>query len=100
MNAGFQHPFPAAMQSVGRRKIVSAQDAVRLIRPGNTVATGGFVGIGFAEEIAVALEQLFLDTGSLENDAPRNLTLVYAGGQGDGALKGLNHFAHQGSFGG
>ncbi|MFL9966981.1 acyl CoA:acetate/3-ketoacid CoA transferase [Paraburkholderia sediminicola] len=96
MNAGFQHPFPAAMHSVGRRKIVSAQDAVRLIRLGNTVATGGFVGIGFAEEIAVALEQLFLDTGSLENDAPRNLTLVYAGGQGDGALKGLNHFAHQG----
>jgi propionate CoA-transferase len=34
------------------------------------VATGGFVGIGFAEEIAVALEQLFLHTGSLENDAP------------------------------
>jgi propionate CoA-transferase len=96
MNAGFQHPFPASMQTVGRGKIVTAQDAVRLIRPGNTVATGGFVGIGFAEEIAVALEQLFLDTGNVENDAPRNLTLVYAGGQGDGALKGLNHFAHQG----
>jgi propionate CoA-transferase len=96
MSAGFHHPFPVAMQSVGRGKIVNALDAVRLIREGNTVATGGFVGIGFAEEIAVALEQLFLDTSSLENDAPRNLTLVYAGGQGDGALKGLNHFAHHG----
>lgn len=64
------------MQSVGRGKIVSALDTVRLIREGNTVATGGFVGIGFADEIAVALEQLFLDTGSLGNDTPRNLTLV------------------------
>ena len=37
-------------------KIVSAADAVRLIRDGDTVATCGFVGIGFAEEIAIALE--------------------------------------------
>jgi len=43
-------------------KIVSAEDAVRLIRTGDTVATGGFVGIGFAEEIAVALEALYLST--------------------------------------
>ncbi len=42
-------------------KLVSALDAVKLIRHGDTVATGGFVGIGFAEEIAVALEALFLD---------------------------------------
>ena len=41
-------------------KIVSAEEAVRLIRDGDTVATGGFVGIGFAEEIAVALEQHYL----------------------------------------
>ncbi len=53
---------------------------MRLIREGDTVATGGFVGIGFAEGIAVALEELFLAT---EGDAirPGNLTLVYAGGQ-------------------
>ena len=41
-------------------KIVSAAEAVGLIRSGNTVATGGFVGIGFAEEIAIALEALHL----------------------------------------
>ncbi|MBS0494153.1 MAG: acyl CoA:acetate/3-ketoacid CoA transferase, partial [Proteobacteria bacterium] len=74
-----------------RSKIVSAQEAVRLIRDGDTVATGGFVGIGFAEELAIALEQRFLSESH-----PRNLTLVYAAGQGDGKDKGLNHFGHDG----
>jgi propionate CoA-transferase len=96
MSAGFQHPFPAATSSLARGKIVSGQEAVRLIRPGNTVATGGFVGIGFAEEVAVALEQLFLDSGQNGTDVARDLTLVYAGGQGDGAGRGLNHLAHEG----
>ena len=78
-------------------KIVSAAEAVRLIHDGNTVATSGFVGIGFAEGIAVALEERFLamlaETGA---GAPRDLTLVYAAGQGDGKQRGLNHFGHQG----
>jgi acyl CoA:acetate/3-ketoacid CoA transferase len=41
-------------------KLVTAAEAVRRIRDHDTVATGGFVGIGFAENIAVALEQRFL----------------------------------------
>ena len=47
-------PMIEALLDGQRDKIVSAADAVRLIRPGDTVATGGFVGIGFAEAIAVA----------------------------------------------
>ena len=85
-------------QLIGKRnKIVSAADAVRLIRDGDTVATGGFVGIGFAENIAIALEQRFLgaDTQSLAG-SPCNLTLVYAAGQGDGKERGLNHLGHEG----
>jgi propionate CoA-transferase len=74
-------------------KIVTAAQAVRLIHSGNTVATGGFAGIGFAEEVAVALQTLFL---SGDAACPKDLTLMYAAGQGDGKERGLNHLAHVG----
>jgi len=78
-------------------KIVSAAEAVRLIHDGDTVATGGFVGIGFAEGIAIALEKRFVDTKTeVGIGSPQQLTLVYAAGQGDGRDRGLNHFGHKG----
>jgi propionate CoA-transferase len=77
-------------------KIVTAEEAVRLIRDGDTVATGGFVGIGFAEDIAVALEAQYLSKDVPASEKPRNLTLVYAAGQGDGKERGLNHLGHEG----
>ena len=74
-----------------RTKIVTAAEAAEVVHSGDTVATGGFVGSGFAEGLAEALEKRFLETGQ-----PADLTLVYAAGQGDGQGKGLNHFAHKG----
>ena len=88
-------PLPAVL-SRENGKLVSAREAVRLIRDGDTVATSGFVGIGFAEEIAMAIRDMCLES---DDDAPvtlkkpGNLTLVYAAGQGDGKERGLNHFA-------
>jgi len=80
-----------------RNKVVNAFEAVRLIHDGDTVATSGFVGIGFAEGIAVALEQRFLQTQTETGlGSPQNLTLVYAAGQGDGQGRGLNHLGHPG----
>ncbi len=80
-----------------RDKVVSASEAVLLINNGDTVATTGFVGIGFAEEIAVALEARFLAAQSETGvGVPSNLTLVYAAGQGDGDKRGLNHLGHLG----
>jgi propionate CoA-transferase len=80
-------------------KIVSAAQAVARIPSGATLATGGFVGIGFPEGVAIALEQRFLDSSQSAADGigePRGLSLVYAGGQGDGKERGLNHLAHKG----
>ena len=94
-----QHPALPFLRNSEKGKIVTAAEAVRLIRDGDTVATGGFVGIGFAEEIAVALEELYLASDAdapYTQGKPRNLTLVYAAGQGDGKDRGLNHFAHPG----
>jgi len=89
----------AALHTFEHGKVVAARQAVALIRDGDTVATSGFVGIGFAENIAVALEERFLaaareDPGGI--GSPRNLTLVYAAGQGDGKERGLNHLGHAG----
>jgi propionate CoA-transferase len=94
-----QHPALPFLRAPEKGKVVTAEEAVRLIRDGDTVATGGFVGIGFAEEIALALEALYLANegeAPYTQGKPRNLTLVYAAGQGDGKDRGLNHFAHEG----
>ncbi len=87
------HPMLSALtpDRAKKGKIISAEEAVRVIRNGDTIATGGFVGTGFAEEIAIALEDYFI-----QNDRPRDLTLVYAAGQGDGGERGLNHLGHEG----
>lgn len=72
-------------------KVVSARDAVSVIQDGAVVASSGYGGHGVAEAVMAAVEERFLD-----EEAPRDLTLVWAGGQGDMAHRGLNHFGHEG----
>ncbi|QQS55558.1 MAG: acyl CoA:acetate/3-ketoacid CoA transferase [Candidatus Competibacteraceae bacterium] len=91
-----QHPLLASLHIPERGKVVSAREAVTLIRPGDTLATSGFVGTGFAEDIACAIEALYLSPDAPVLDKLRDLTLVYAAGQGDGKTRGLNHFGHEG----
>jgi propionate CoA-transferase len=76
---------------MARNKVIGVDEAVETVLSGDTVATGGFVGIGFPEHLAVALERRFLASG-----APSDLTLVFTAGQGDGKGRGLNHFGHPG----
>jgi propionate CoA-transferase len=72
-------------------KFLTAAEAVKLVTSNSTIATGGFVGNAVPEELEIAIENRFVETGE-----PRNLTLVYAAGQGDGKTRGLNHFGHEG----
>ncbi|MDU2066486.1 MAG: acyl CoA:acetate/3-ketoacid CoA transferase [Sporomusaceae bacterium] len=72
-------------------KVITKQEAVALIHDGATVATSGFLGSGHPEAITAQVEETFL-----QSQSPKNLTLVYAAGQGDGKDLGLNHFGHAG----
>jgi len=72
-------------------KVISALEASKLIKNGDTVGVSGFVGNGHPEALSDAIEKRFLKEG-----APKNLTLMYCAGQGDGKDLGLNHFGNEG----
>ena len=74
-----------------RNKIVSADEAIAIIRDGDTVCVSGFVGIGTPDELILALERRFL-----RERHPSALTLVFAAAPGDGKERGLNRLAHAG----
>ena len=50
-----------------KNKVMTAEEAVKLIKPGDTVAVSGFIGMGHPEEISKAVEDSFLKTGSPNN---------------------------------
>lgn len=74
-----------------RRKVHTADEAVSVIRDGDTVSISGFVGVGTPDELLLAVERRFLNTGH-----PRDLTLIFAAAPGDGGDRGLNCLAHEG----
>lgn len=77
---------------MGIPKFISAKDAVKLVKSGDTICVVGFVSMGHPEELTYELEKSFMETGQ-----PKDLTLTYAAGQGDGQnMVGCNRFAHEG----
>ncbi len=71
---------------------VTADEAVQVIRSGDTILIGGSGG-GHAvpEALLAALEKRFL-----AEKEPRNITAVHPVGLGDGTTKGAGHLAHEG----
>jgi propionate CoA-transferase len=54
-------------------KIVSADEAVAIIRDCDTLWTSGFVGVGTPDELLLALEKRYRETRH-----PSDLTLLFA----------------------
>lgn len=74
-----------------RKKVVTASQAIAILRDGDTLCCSGFGSNGVPVELILALEKRFLESGT-----PRNLTLLFGGGPGDGGAGGANHLGHEG----
>lgn len=74
-----------------RNKVVTADEAARLISDGDVLTTSGFVGIGVPDALLDAVARRFEAEGH-----PRDLGLVFAAGQGDGGERGLNRLGAEG----
>src|ERR1700738_5509538 len=74
-----------------KNKIVSADEAIAIVREGDTLCVSGFVGSGPPDELILGLERRYL-----KERHPSNLTLVFAAAPGDGKERGLNRLAHKG----
>jgi propionate CoA-transferase len=72
-------------------KITSVADAVGLIQHRDVIAVSGYGTNGVPEKILQAVGERFLATNE-----PRDLTIMFAGGIGDGAGRGLNHLGKEG----
>jgi propionate CoA-transferase len=74
-----------------KNKVITADEAIALIRPNDVVTTTGFVQSCIPEALHAALEKRFLETG-----APRDLTLIMTAGAGDSKGLGTGRLHHEG----
>ncbi len=72
-------------------KVITAGEAIALIRDDDVVATTGFVQSCIPEGLHAALEQRFVETGS-----PHGLTLIMCAGAGDSKGLGTGRLHHEG----
>lgn len=72
-------------------KIITAEQAARLIKSGDTVALSGFELACANEEVMIALEKQFL-----AENTPQNLTIMHASCLGDRKTKGMSHLSYPG----
>jgi len=72
-------------------KVITKEEAVKLVQDGAVIGIVGFVGNDHPETISSALEESFLATGH-----PCDLTVQFSAGIGDGKDRGSNHFGNAG----
>ena len=74
-----------------KNKVISASEAIALVRDGDVVCTTGFVQSCIPEALHAALEKRFVET-----KAPRDLTLIMCAGAGDSKGLGTGRLHHEG----
>ncbi len=72
-------------------KVVTPRQAAEKIKDGSTVSWTTAGMCGWPEEMAIAVEECFLETGH-----PRDLTNTHSCGCGDWKTRGMNHLGHEG----
>lgn len=73
-------------------KVMCVEEAISLIKDGDRIGLGGFIGMGHPQELSYAIEDAFLKEGH-----PKDLTVMFSAGVGDGTPNlGLNHLGHEG----
>ena len=71
--------------------IIDISEVVGMITNDSAIVTGGFVGCTHPEDLTAAIGKHYI-----ENGTPKDLTIIYVAGQGDGKDRGLNHFGIEG----
>lgn len=69
--------------------VLTAEEAAKLVKDGDTIITSGFVGSSLPEALNKALEQRFLATGK-----PEGLTISFVAAQGNRDGSASDHFAY------
>jgi len=72
-------------------KIIPVEDAVALVQDDDVVAVAGYGTNGVPEKLLAGLESRFVEAAE-----PAGLTLMFAGGIGDGKDRGLNRLGREG----
>ncbi len=72
-------------------KVITLKEAAELFQDNMTIGSAVFGLAGWPEEIALSVEQRFLETGH-----PKNITHVHAAGAGDWQGRGEEAWAHDG----
>ena len=74
------------------KKVMTPEEAVRLVKDGDTVSVCGIIGALVPEKVLAALGKRFQETGS-----PKNLTAIFPVAVGDVyGTAGADHLAHEG----
>jgi propionate CoA-transferase len=79
------------MEARAKNKVISAEQAIALIKEGDVICTTGFVQSCIPEALHAALEKRYVET-----KAPKGLTLIMCAGAGDSKGLGTGRLHHEG----